>query len=111
MELMQAVEHYATAMKLAERYGNDHGDMDAANNAWYECKKAADRMNAATALATKQAEDAGLWFEATTVTEAHLQNALRELAAAIETPNVERNRDARHHRAAPVDGSVGPFAE
>ena len=26
-------------------------------------------------------------------------------------PNVERNRDARHHRAAPVDGSVGPFAE
>ena len=87
MELMQAVEHYATAMKLAERYGNKHGDMDAANNAWHECKKAADRLNAATALAAKQAEDDGLWFEATMVTEAHLQNALRELAAAIETPN------------------------
>jgi hypothetical protein len=27
------------------------------------------------------------------------------------TPNVERNRDARHHRAAPVDGSVRPQAE
>lgn len=88
MELMQAVEHYATAMKLAERYGNKHGDMDAANNAWHECKKAADRLNAATALAAKQAEDDGLWFEATMVTEAHLQHALRELAAAIETPNV-----------------------
>ena len=44
MELMQAVEHYATAMKLAERYGNDHGDVDAANNAWRECKKAADEL-------------------------------------------------------------------
>ncbi|MFZ1664009.1 MAG: hypothetical protein WAU08_01235, partial [Flavobacteriales bacterium] len=43
----------------------------------------------ATALAAKQAEDDGLWFEATMVTEAHLQHALRELAAAIETPNVE----------------------
>ena len=39
MELMQAVEHYATAMKLAERYGNEHGDVDAANNAWFECKR------------------------------------------------------------------------
>lgn len=28
--------------------------------------------------------------------------------ANIERPNVERNRDARHHRAAPVDGSVMP---
>ncbi len=44
MELMQAVEHYATAMKLAERYGNKHGDVDAANNAWNECKKAADEL-------------------------------------------------------------------
>lgn len=44
MDLMQAVEHYATAMKLAERYGNKNGDMDAANNAWHECKKAADEL-------------------------------------------------------------------
>ena len=87
MELMQAVEHYATAMKLAERYGNAYGDMDAANNAWYECKKAADRLAAAEALAAKQAEDEGLWFEAMTAPEAYLQNALRDLAAAIETPN------------------------
>lgn len=39
MELMQTVEHYATAMKLAERYGNEHGDVDAANNAWFELKR------------------------------------------------------------------------
>lgn len=45
MELMQAVEHYATAMKLAERYGNKHGDVDAANNAWHECKKVADEID------------------------------------------------------------------
>jgi len=44
MDLMQAVEHYATAMKLAERNGNKHGDMDAANNAWRECKKFADEV-------------------------------------------------------------------
>lgn len=44
MELMQAVEHYATAIKLAERYGNDHGDMDAANNAWHECNKVAEEI-------------------------------------------------------------------
>lgn len=44
MELMQAVEHYATAMKMAQQYGNKHGDVDAANNAWHECKKAADQL-------------------------------------------------------------------
>jgi hypothetical protein len=48
MELMKAVEHYATAMKLSERYGNEHGDMDAANNAWHECKKYADLQNMPT---------------------------------------------------------------
>lgn len=93
MELMQAVEHYATAMKLAERYGNAHGDIDAANNAWRECKKAADRLNAATTLAAKQAEDEGLWFEAQTCPEAYLQQELRKLAAAIETPNAELRGD------------------
>lgn len=44
MELMQAVEHYATASKLADAFGNKFGDMDAANNAWHECKKAADEI-------------------------------------------------------------------
>ena len=29
----------------------------------------------------------------------------------VETPNVERNRDARLYCAAPVDGPVGPDAE
>ena len=33
------------------------------------------------------------------------------MAWKILTHNVERNRDARHHRAAPVDGSVGPLEE
>lgn len=44
-------------------------------------------LNEARKVATAQAEDDGLWFVAQTCPEAHLQNALRELAAAIETPN------------------------
>ena len=36
------------------------------------------------ALVDKQAKDEGLWFNAKYVTEAYLQNALRELHAAIE---------------------------
>ena len=35
-------------------------------------------------LVDKQAKDEGLWFKAKYVTEAYLQNALRELHAAIE---------------------------
>ncbi len=46
--------------------------------------RAASTLRAARRLSAKQAEDDGLWFEAMTVTEAYLQNALRELAAAIE---------------------------
>ena len=86
MDLMQAVEQYATAVSLARRYGNEYDDMDTAHAAWCECKKAAERLNAATALTTKQAEDDGLWLATTTAAEAHLQSALRELAAAIEPP-------------------------
>jgi hypothetical protein len=41
-------------------------------------------QSAARAIAAEQAEDAGLWFVATTVTEAHLQAALRRLTAAVE---------------------------
>lgn len=41
-------------------------------------------LRAARELSAKQAEDEGLWFESMTVTEAYLQRALRELAAAIE---------------------------
>lgn len=44
MELMQAIEHYATAMRLADRYGNKYGDVDSANNAWHECRKAAEKI-------------------------------------------------------------------
>ena len=38
----------------------------------------------AKAIAAEQSYDAGLWFVATTVTEAHLQAALRRLTAAVE---------------------------
>lgn len=38
----------------------------------------------AQALVAKQAEDAGLWFNAKTAPEAYLQSALRELHAAVE---------------------------
>jgi hypothetical protein len=41
-------------------------------------------QSAARAIAAEQAEDTGLWFIATTVSEAHLQAALRRLTAAIE---------------------------
>lgn len=43
----------------------------------------------------------------------HSEIAMRRLmeVCGVERPNVERNRDARHHRAAPVDGPVGPVAE
>jgi hypothetical protein len=39
---------------------------------------------AAKAIAEEQSYDTGLWFVATTVTEAHLQTALRRLTAAVE---------------------------
>ena len=41
-------------------------------------------QSAARAIAAEQAEDTGLWFVATTVSEAHLQAALRRLTAAVE---------------------------
>jgi hypothetical protein len=41
-------------------------------------------QSAAKAIADEQSYDTGLWFVATTVTEAHLQAALRRLTAAVE---------------------------
>jgi hypothetical protein len=38
----------------------------------------------ARAIADEQSYDTGLWFVATTVSEAHLQAALRRLTAAVE---------------------------
>lgn len=46
--------------------------------------KARAAQAATRAIAAEQAEDTGLWFVATTVTEAHLQTALRRLTAAVE---------------------------
>jgi hypothetical protein len=41
-------------------------------------------QSAARTIAAEQSYDTGLWFVATTVSEAHLQAALRRLAAAVE---------------------------
>jgi hypothetical protein len=41
-------------------------------------------QSAARTIAEEQSYDPSLWFVATTVTEAHLQAALRRLAAAVE---------------------------
>jgi hypothetical protein len=46
------------------------------------------------AIVDEQAEDAGLWFDATTITEAYLQQALRWLHAAVESLESEHGRDA-----------------
>lgn len=43
-----------------------------------------ERLRAALLVAAEQAEDPGLWCAPWTVSEAHLQAALRRLAAAIE---------------------------
>jgi hypothetical protein len=44
------------------------------------------RHDAAQRVVAEQAEDAGLWFVATSATEAYLQRALRRLHAAVEGP-------------------------
>ncbi len=41
-------------------------------------------LSVAKSIAAEQADDPSLWFVATTATEAHLQHALRHLAAAVE---------------------------
>jgi hypothetical protein len=41
-------------------------------------------QSAARAIADEQSYDTGLWFVATTASEAHLQAALRRLTAAVE---------------------------
>ena len=45
---------------------------------------ATNALHKARTLAAQQAEDEALWVQAQTATEAYLQNALRELAAAVE---------------------------
>ena len=43
-----------------------------------------DHLKAVKELVAKQAEDEGLWFEAKTAPEAHLQESLRALHKAVE---------------------------
>jgi hypothetical protein len=58
----------------------------------YELRKArvalatpvAQPLTEARSIAAEQAKDEGLWFCATTITEAYLQQELRRLTAAIE---------------------------
>jgi hypothetical protein len=63
-------------------------------------------QSAARTIAAEQAEDEGLWFVATTATEAHLQAALRRLTAAVEgeapvalTPLTERQIYELHEKS------------
>ena len=48
----------------------------------------------ANAVADEQSYDTGLWFVATTVSEAYLQAALRRLSAAVEGTHPDPWRDA-----------------
>lgn len=45
-DLIKNVEQYAAAVRLAERHGNKHGDVDMATNAWRKCKEYADALEA-----------------------------------------------------------------
>jgi len=63
-----------------------------------EIERLREHIYAVKALAAKQAEDAGLWFNARTVTEAYLQGALRDLAAIVEEPN-KRSLERESHRS------------
>lgn len=49
-----------------------------------------ERLKEVEALVAKQAEDAGLWFNAQYITEAGLQEALRQLHAVIEGKSPEK---------------------
>lgn len=62
--------------------------------------QAAREVERAKCIARGQAEDAGLWFCARTAAEAHLQRALRRLAAYVEgdakaIAALEGNADAK----------------
>jgi len=47
------------------------------------------RLQVCVDLVRAQAEDAGLWFQATTAAEAYLQQAIRNLHTAIEARGIE----------------------
>lgn len=57
-----------------------------------------DRMAMLLAECQKQAHDEGLWFTPTTVTEAYLQLALRQLTAIVENVSMERCALDAFHR-------------
>ncbi len=61
--------------------------MSAPSTDWLDTATPVDlreRLRVALRVAAEQAADDGLWFKAQTASEAHLQAALRRLAAAIE---------------------------
>ena len=60
--------------------------MPVGNRAGEEMNKptAQERLDKIRALVDRQAEDAGLWFQARTAPEAYLQQELRKLHAVIE---------------------------
>ena len=59
------------------------------------------RWDDALAIVHEQAEDEGLWFAAQTAAEGYLQQELRRLHAAVETPAIMR-------RAPPLSDAEWP---
>lgn len=55
----------------------------------------------AIALVARQAEEEGLWFDATQITEKCLQKALRDLHAAVEADHQERMKGVPVANAGP----------
>ena len=53
-------------------------------NSKKQASKSLLETKSARAIAAEQSYDPSLWFVATTVTEAHLQAAVRRLTAAVE---------------------------
>ncbi len=77
--LLDLLERYAIAMKLSERHGNEHGDMDHATDIWQRVK------------AIEQSYQAGKARE----------KSLQELIATLEAENAELLRKLAAYEAQP----------
>jgi len=74
-------DHYISS--LIESFRKDWEAAHAADRAAWEAKE-----KALLELVNQQAEDEGLWFDATTAPEAYLQQELRKLHVAIEGKSI-----------------------
>lgn len=78
--LLDLLERYAIAMKLSERHGNEHGDMDHATDIWQRVK------------AIEQSYQAGK----------ARKKSLQELIATLEAENAELLRKLAAYEAQPT---------